>query len=272
MNVMLSRNGCVASLLPRIFSRRFAATNADEVSNKDDLDIETLNEQFDLPEGTQGLTEEEIEQKRNKSRLNAPHRNILFDKCPQYDPIQSFHTSVKYKQRIVGRYGIEASNVPIGIAWPTKEEVADRKEYESVLYPETIYEMWDKIAKKNVELAESIRARDEAVAQNVMKLDKWTADLNAKIAKKEAEIAAARERKERLIEEVRRHFGYKIHPNDERFKEMLAQKDKEDRKQKKLAKKQAKEQQLMAKLAKKNKEEKTKGNKRQDNEVNEDAE
>ncbi|XP_046748791.1 growth arrest and DNA damage-inducible proteins-interacting protein 1 [Diprion similis] len=272
MNVMLSRNGNVVSLLPRVFSRRFAATKAEEVSKKDDLDIETLNEQFYLvPKGTPGLTEEEIEQKRNKSRLNASHRNILFDKRPEYDEIQSFHTSVRYKRRMVGRYGMEASDVPIGIAWPTKDEVADRKEYESLLYPETIHDMWDKIAKKNIELAESIRARDEAVGQNLKKLDKWIADLNAKVAKKEAEMLAARERKERLIEEVRRHFGFKINPNDARFKEVLAQKDKADKKQQKLAKKEARQQKLLAKIAKSN-QEKTKGNKSQDSEVDKDAE
>lgn len=72
-----------------------------------------------------------------------------------------------------------------------------------------------------------------------MKMDEWTAQLNAKIAKKEAELEAARLRKERLVEEVRRHFGFKISPHDDRFKEMLVQKEKEEKKKKKEAKKQA---------------------------------
>lgn len=73
-----------------------------------------------------------------------------------------------------------------------------------------------------------------------MKMDEWTADLKAKIAKKQADLEAARSRKERLVEEVRRHFGFKISPHDERFKEMLAQKEKQEKKKKKEAKKQAK--------------------------------
>lgn len=71
-------------------------------------------------------------------------------------------------------------------------------------------------------------------------MDEWTAELNAKIAKKEAELEAARLRKERLVEEVRKHFGFKIEPYDERFKTMLAQKEKEEKKKKKEAKKQTK--------------------------------
>lgn len=70
-------------------------------------------------------------------------------------------------------------------------------------------------------------------------MKKWTTDLETKIAKKEAALEAARLRKERLVEEIRRHFGFKISPNDEKFKEMLAQKEKEERKKKKETKKQA---------------------------------
>jgi len=72
-------------------------------------------------------------------------------------------------------------------------------------------------------------------------MDQWTADLNAKIAKKEADLEAARLRKERLVDEVRKHFGFKISPNDERFKTMLAQKEKDEKKKKKEAKKKAKQ-------------------------------
>lgn len=87
------------------------------------------------------------------------------------------------------------------------------------------------------------------MAKNVLKLDKWIEELNAKVAKKEAEALVARERKERLMEEVRRHFGFQISPKDERFKEMLAQKDKEEKKRKKAAKKQARDEKMLAMFA-----------------------
>lgn len=71
------------------------------------------------------------------------------------------------------------------------------------------------------------------------KMGQWTAKLHERIAKKEAQLEAAKREKDRLVEEVRRHFGFKISPHDERFKEMLAQKEKEEKKKKKAAKKQA---------------------------------
>lgn len=43
-------------------------------------------------------------------------------------------------------------------------------------------------------------------------VDKWQKELNDKINKKEKEMLAAKERKERLVEEVRRQFGFKIDP------------------------------------------------------------
>ena len=79
--------------------------------------------------------------------------------------------------------------------------------------------------------------------------EKWINELKARLAKKEAQIAEAKERKERLIEEVRRHFGFKVDPRDERFKEMLTQKEKEDKKRKKAAKKQARADKLLAALS-----------------------
>lgn len=249
MNVIFSRNCGLAISLPRILSKRFVASAVKEESKKDDLDITSLEEETALPVTDVGLSEEEIEQKRNKSRLNVGDRNVLNNIVPRNEVIHRFQETVKYKRRMVGRYGMQASDAPIGIAWPTKQEVEDAKEYESVLYPETIQQMWEKIAKKNVEEAKAIRARDETIAQNLMKLDKWSADLKAKIAKKEAEALAARERKERLMEEVRRHFGFMISPKDERFKAMLEQKDKAEKKLRKQARKQARDQKMIAMLA-----------------------
>lgn len=47
---------------------------------------------------------------------------------------------------------------------------------------------------------------------------------------------------------MRRHFGFKIDPRDERFKELLEQKEKEERKKVKEAKKKARQELVMARL------------------------
>lgn len=82
--------------------------------------------------------------------------------------------------------------------------------------------------------------REAEITAKLLKMDQWTVELNARIAKKEADLEAAKLRKERLVEEVRKHFGFKISLNDERFKTMLAQKEKEEKKKKKEAKKKEK--------------------------------
>lgn len=104
--------------------------------------------------------------------------------------------------------------------------------------------------KSKEERIARIQAREEDVAKKMEKLDKWVSDLNARVAKKEAEARAAKDRKDRLVEEVRRHFGFRIDPRDERFQEMLAQKEKEDRKKVKEAKRKEKEVKMMEKLKK----------------------
>lgn len=88
--------------------------------------------------------------------------------------------------------------------------------------------------------------REAEIAEKIAKMDQWTAELNARVAKKKAELEAARLRKEQLVEEVRKHFGFKISPTDERFKTLLAQKEKEDKKRKKEARKKAKMEKLTA--------------------------
>lgn len=56
------------------------------------------------------------------------------------------------------------------------------------------------------------------------------------------------EKKERLIEEVRQIFGFRIDPRDERFKEALLQKEREEKKASKAAKKLAHQQRMIDRL------------------------
>lgn len=65
-------------------------------------------------------------------------------------------------------------------------------------------------------------------------------------------IILFQEKKERLVEEVRRHFGFKLDPRDERFQEMLAKREKEQKKAEKQARRDAKEKIIIGKLQQKN--------------------
>ncbi|XP_039295052.1 growth arrest and DNA damage-inducible proteins-interacting protein 1 [Nilaparvata lugens] len=198
--------------------------------------------------------EEMIERKRNVSRLTAPHRNIVNDQLPYPEPQAKFHLSVKYRRRMYGRYG-SASGVEPGVMWPTVKDIEERSEYESLKYPHTIQEMVKSQVNAILEAEDTIAKRQQKIAANMKKLEQWKKELNAKREHKLKAAMAERQNKERLIEEVRRHFGYTVDPREERFQEMLEKKEKEERRTAREQRKQLREEkyleELMAKSDKK---------------------
>ncbi|KAF7386432.1 hypothetical protein HZH68_013564 [Vespula germanica] len=231
-------------------SRYFASKTEKDVIVSDEKSIYESAEETPIYDSEQQEKNDELEKKRNKSRLNPHHRNILFGQRPYNESIEWFHNTVKYKKRILGRYGMKAVEMPVGFAWPTPEEVEDMKEYERVAYPYSIQEEWDRIEEKNRKEAEAIRAREADISQKMAKLDKWINDLNTRLAKKEADMLEAKKNKERLIEEVRDQLGYGVSVNDEKFKAVMAEKEKEQKKKLKMAKKKLKEEKILAKMNK----------------------
>ncbi|XP_047023031.1 growth arrest and DNA damage-inducible proteins-interacting protein 1 [Helicoverpa zea] len=195
--------------------------------------------------------EAEIERKRNISRLNPPHQNLINGTRPYEEPKSLAHLTVKYNRKMYGKYG-SASGVNPSICFPSKQDIAEKIEYESVAYPYTIKQMMETAARNRKEQQEKIEQRDREVAARFAKLGQWMKELNDKIAKKTAETNAAKQKKERLVEEVRRHFGFKLDPRDERFQEMLAKREKEQKKLEKQARKEAKEKVMIAKLQQQN--------------------
>nr|XP_022904238.1 growth arrest and DNA damage-inducible proteins-interacting protein 1 [Onthophagus taurus] len=191
--------------------------------------------------------EAELERKRDKSRLNPAHRNMLHDRKPYNEEVHWSHNTLNYHRKMYGRYGA-SSGVNPAYCWPIKSELIDTKEYERVKYPMSLKEMIETSKKLRVEKEEKILKRQKEISTKMLKLDGWIKDLQIKVAKRESEAKAAKERKDKLIEEVRRHFGYTVDPRDERFKEMLVKKEKEQKKQMKEAKKKVKEAKYVERL------------------------
>lgn len=189
----------------------------------------------------------DVEKKRNKSRLLPQHLRMLKGEKPYADSESWIHETVKYKRMMFGRFGL-ASGVDPRLCFPTAEERRDREEYERVAYPETVQQMRAKVLERRRLEQAAIQQREEQIEAKLAKLETWKKELRDKVEKREKEARAVREKKERLVEEVRRHFGFTVDPKDERFKEMLAQKEKEDKKKTKEAKKLAREEKIMSKL------------------------
>lgn len=234
-NVIVHRNFGFQIVYPRRLFATKSTQSKDEIVNITDAEekpifLEKIDEQLQA----------EIAKKRNKSRLNQSHRNILMGLRPYDTAHEWYHNTVRYKKRMLGRFGLKAINEPAGFAWPTVEEVKNAQEYERVAFPLSLQERWKKIEEAHEKKARQKKERENEILAKLAKMDQWTAELNAKIKKKEAEMEEARKRKERLVEEVRRHFGFNISPHDSRFKEMLLQKEEQEKKKKKEAKKKAK--------------------------------
>ncbi|XP_050451803.1 growth arrest and DNA damage-inducible proteins-interacting protein 1 [Cataglyphis hispanica] len=231
---VIRRNVRVQGVLGRFFATEPAESKNEivDITSADEKPVYSLMDDQEF--------QQELAKKRNKSRLNPQDRNMLIGLRPYDKPMSWHHYKVKYKKVTLGRYGLTAIDVPAGFAWPTQKEIRNAKEYERVAFPLSLQDRWKQLEERKQKKAARIKERENQLLEKMMKMDEWTAQLNAKIAKKEAELEAARLRKERLVEEVRRHFGFKISPHDDRFKEMLLQKEKEEKKKKKEAKKQAK--------------------------------
>lgn len=227
----------------RSFSKPTTANDADiDEEATDDSPANILFEEDDIE-----LREATIEKNRNKSRLLPQHLKMLNDTVPYSEAQSWIHNTIKYKRMMFGRYGL-ASGVDPRLCFYTKNELDAQQEYERVAYPFTLQEMIKTNAKANAEKEEKIRKREDDIDKKMAKLDTWTKELNAKIAKKEADTKAAKERKERIVEEVRRQFGFKLDVRDERFQTLLAQKEKEDKKKQKEERRKVKEEKMLAKL------------------------
>ena len=132
------------SFISNLMKRKKKESDEDDDHVKDEeggtvVDTRTLPLSPDMPKQ---LTEEEIEAKRNISRLRPYHQLMVQGKMPWdlKEPVLWFHHTVKFKQRMFGKYG-ESSGVNPGICWPTHEDLKKRLEYEAVAYPFTIQEM-----------------------------------------------------------------------------------------------------------------------------------
>lgn len=139
-----------------VVAERFLATKPQDESDEI-VDITAADEQPVYLDDSQ--QQEELAKKRNKSRLSPQHRNMLMGVRPYDQPIEWYHNTVRYKKRMLGRYGLKGNDEPVGFAWPTLEEVKDAQEYERIAFPLSIQERWKKLEEAKQMRAEQIRVR-----------------------------------------------------------------------------------------------------------------
>lgn len=218
-----------------------------EEEEKEFLEASEVPATFVDDEDDKQAREAEIELRRNKSRLLPQHRRIVMGQKPYDEAKIPAHETVKYQRMLFGKYGL-SSGVDPKICFPTQKEKFDEREIEKMKYSLTLHEMMEIEKQSIAEKVKIFEDREEQISKKMMKLAQWEKELKDKIAQKEAKAKAEKDRKERNIEKVRRHFGFKLDARDDRFKELLQQMEKEDKKKMKEEKRQAKEAKMIAKL------------------------
>ncbi len=185
----------------------------------------------------------------NVSRLSENDFRKTMGIPPHEKPtIDDYSTSLNYKRKLYGLYGA-ASGVDPAICFTTKAEIDDIREYEKVAFDKSIMEIRQEALKKIVEEKAQYRIREEELERKMKGVENWKQKIREKMTQKATEMDKAKQERARILEEVRRYFGYTIDFHDEKFQIMLEFKEAELKKKQRDAKKKRKEEILMAKLA-----------------------
>ncbi|XP_064102161.1 large ribosomal subunit protein mL64-like isoform X1 [Macrobrachium nipponense] len=193
--------------------------------------------------------EDTVDKMRNKSRLGPRAYGKMHKLAPQLTDDEKQVYSLWRLRKLYGNYG-SASDVNVGLLWPSKQEMELQKEKERVTYPDDIYRMIeiDKLQRKEEEV--KIQKRQQELALKVTKLEDWKREVRERYQNKLRLAQEAKAKKEKVIEEIRQMFGYRIDPKDDKFKEALEKKEQEEKKAAKAAKKLKKQQKLIAEIHK----------------------
>lgn len=183
-----------------------------------------------------------MEQRRNKSRLSASHRQMLRGEPPnvglrfEYGRV---HHSQEFKRKMFGTYG-ERTDVDPGICWPTDKHLELAAEWEKLYQEKPLIEQINDAKAAIVKRKEDRIAREAAVEAGLAKMDAQIKQWKARVNTKNAQAEHERARREKVLAELREEFGYNVNPNDNYMKERIAEREKALIKEEKEAKKAAK--------------------------------
>ncbi|XP_076341099.1 large ribosomal subunit protein mL64-like [Tachypleus tridentatus] len=184
--------------------------------------------------------------KRDKSRLPSRTKQMYIEnKMPVL--YQDYHYSIRNLRKYYATFG-SSSGLNPGIMWPTKAELENILEHDSVFHP-SLQDVLSKVHHQREKEEKEKTLREQEIKNKIAKLDALKKEFYEQQAKKIADAKVQKEKKERMIEEVRQFLGYNIDPKDPKFKEMLEKKEKEEKRAEKEARKKEKQDKILAKLA-----------------------
>ncbi|XP_068193460.1 large ribosomal subunit protein mL64 [Antennarius striatus] len=167
--------------------------------------------------------------KRLKLSLKDPY---IPDKNSEKTP--DWQKTEKYDRKLFGRYG-SASGIDPASLWPSHEQldkiIAEEKEWHPSLEV-----MLQNIEVREAEVTKKRLAREKLIAENMAKMPKMVADWCREKSEKKKKLKEEKDRRSKLLTQVRERFGSSLDPRSKQFKELVAEMEKEEKKQRKLLK------------------------------------
>ncbi|GAB1604403.1 growth arrest and DNA damage-inducible proteins-interacting protein 1-like [Argonauta hians] len=186
------------------------------------------------------LIDEEIDtDELNKIRDVSGLPHVLKAKnCNEFPPNfgeKGSHHKKYFRRRVLAKFG-RSSNLDPASMWPSKAEMRELIE-EQEQYEVPVQTMLDKLKAERDEQNEKMQLREKTIRANMKAMPKLIAEFHKQAEQKEILLKKQEEKKAKLLEEARQYFGYSVDPRDEKFKEMLAEKEAAEKKAAKQQKK-----------------------------------
>ena len=194
---------------------------------------------------------QDLQRKRNKSKLSASHRNMLHGLPPDQGlkyPYSKFHQSKEYRRSMLAQYGSQQTGVDPGMSWPTGQELRLAADWEKLYQEKPLVEQLAQV-NRDIELRKADRmAREKSIEASLAKMETQIKQWRQRVDSKNKQAEMERGRRERVLAELREEFGYNVNPHDNYMKERIAEREKALIKEEKEVKKaQKKEKQAAAK-------------------------
>ena len=212
-------------------------------------DLEVLEQQMEDFSRENDI--QDLERKRNKSKLSASDRNMLHGLPPDTGlkyPYSKLHQSKEYRRSMLAQYGSQQTGVDPGMSWPTGEELRLAADWEKLYQEKPLVEQIAQV-NRNIQLRKADRmAREKSIEANLAKMETQIKQWRQRVDSKNKQAEMERGRRERVLAELREEFGYNVNPHDNYMKERIETREKALIKEEKEVKKaQKKEKQAAAK-------------------------
>ena len=195
---------------------------------------------------------QDLQKKRNKSRLSASDKNLLHgvnppDRGLKY-PYGKFQLGKEYRRRMLAQYGADLTGVDPAMSWPTREELRLAADWERLYQDKPLAEQIAQV-NRDIEQRKANRvAREKDIEESLAKMDTQIKQWRQRVNTKNMQAEMERGRRERVLAELREEFGYNVNPHDNYMKERIAEREKalikEEKELKKAQKKAAKQPKL----------------------------